>query len=71
MKIIKKAEKVNKEEKDEETNSEKELKTNRTEEEERIKKEEELRLKQEYFFSSASVQNIVSEFKKLNFVNST
>ena len=26
----------------------------------------ELRLKQEYFFSSASVQNIVNEFKKLN-----
>ena len=26
----------------------------------------ELRLKQEYFFSSASVQNIVSEFKKYN-----
>ena len=26
----------------------------------------ELRLKQEYFFSSASVQNIIIEFKKLN-----
>ena len=26
----------------------------------------ELRLKQEYFFSSASIQNIVNEFKKLN-----